>query len=120
MTRKKWGWLTLVVGLMAATGSWYASDVAISNSPTIVHSPKSPSEMMGCIKGWDSDQEQTRVPGGGLMLVGRNGAIYRQTGEKGVLSTMTIFPEGKGSRIEFRRRHFGMLGMGWSKCANGR
>jgi len=102
---------------MAAAGSLYASDVALTSSPTIVHSPKPPNEMLECIRSWDSDQEQMQVAGGGIMLVARNDAIYRPTGKKGVLSTMTIFPEGKGSRIEFRRRLFGMLGMGWSKCA---
>lgn len=99
----------LLLGLSAAILSGCASTAKVlSKEPTeIYHSPHSVNAVAFCLANRNNVPTLDRPDGSKVVLL--------KNGYGGVSLAFSIFPEGDGSRIEYRKQ-FGTIGGQWKKC----
>lgn len=104
----------LILGAAALCSSSFAlggcatTQEVLSASPTqVFHSTESPDKVAFCL----GNKNNTGV------LPGDNGAkvVLIKNGYGGVSMAFSIYPEGDGSRIEWRKK-FGTIGGIWKQC----
>ena len=92
---------TLLVGCAS-------TQTVLSKAPTeVFHSETSENEVAFCLANKNNTAALERDDGSRVVLI--------KNGYGGVSLAFSIFPEGKGSRIEYRRE-FGTIGGIWKQC----
>jgi hypothetical protein len=71
------------------------------------HSEKSPKEVAFCLANKNNVASLERDDGSRVVLI--------KNGYGGLAMAFTVFPEGTGSRIEYREE-FGLIGAVWKQC----
>lgn len=80
----------------------------LSKAPTeVYHSPKTVNQVAFCLSNRNNTTPLERDDGSKVVLL--------KNGYGGVSLAFSIFPEGEGSRIEYRKQ-FGTIGGQWKKC----
>ncbi|GLT01808.1 hypothetical protein GCM10007897_32060 [Sphingobium jiangsuense] len=80
----------------------------MSKAPTeVFHSPKSADEVAFCLANKNNTAPMPRDDGSRVVLI--------KNGYGGVSLAFSVFPEGTGSRIEYRKE-FGTIGGIWKQC----
>lgn len=96
--------VTLVSGLAGCA----STQTVLSKSPKQeFHSTHSANEVAFCLANKNNVGSLDRDDGSKVVLV--------KNGYGGVALAFTVFPEGKGSRIEYREE-FGVIGAVWKQC----
>lgn len=95
------------ITLLALAGC-ASTQTVLDKSPTqVFHSPKSVKEVTFCLANKNSVPALERDDGSRVVLL--------KNGYGGVSLAFTIYPEGEGSRIEYRKQ-FGTVGGIWKQC----
>lgn len=99
----------LVAGLAALALQGCAStNKVLDKAPTeVFHSQKSADEVAFCLANKNNTAPMPRDDGSRVVLI--------KNGYGGVSLAFSIFPEGKGSRVEYRKQ-FGTIGGIWKQC----
>ncbi|MBB3928318.1 hypothetical protein GGR43_004062 [Sphingobium jiangsuense] len=99
--------LLLAVAGLALQGCASTQKV-LSKAPTeVFHSPKSADEVAFCLANKNNTAPMPRDDGSRVVLI--------KNGYGGVSLAFSVFPEGTGSRIEYRKE-FGTIGGIWKQC----
>lgn len=100
--------LATVIGAVCVLSGCASTDKVMSKEPSeVFHSEKSQNEVTFCLADKNHSPALDRDDGSKVVLIKNNYG--------GVSMAFTIFPEGKGSRIELRKQ-FGTIGTIWKKC----
>lgn len=96
-------------GLLAVALQGCAStNKVLSKSPTeVFKSEKSADEVAFCLANKNNTAPMPRDDGSRVVLI--------KNGYGGVSMAFTVYPDGKGSRIEYRKQ-FGTIGGIWKQC----
>lgn len=98
--------VVLVVGL--ALSGCASTQTVLSKEPTeVFYSENSPNEVAFCLANKNNTNVLDRDDGSKVVLL--------KNGYGGVSLAFTIFPDPKGSRVEYRRE-FGTIGGIWKQC----
>lgn len=93
-----------VVGLAGCA----STQTVLNKAPNeVYHSPHSVNEVAFCLSNRNNTSALDKDDGSKVVLL--------KNGYGGVSLAFTIFPEEKGSRIEYRKE-FGTIGGQWKKC----
>lgn len=96
---------TLAIGALSGCAS---TGTVLSKEPTEVYTiNKAPSAVAFCLANRNNVPVLDRQDGSKVVLL--------KNGYGGVSLAFSIFPEGEGSRIEYRKQ-FGTFGGQWKKC----
>ncbi|WP_317152622.1 hypothetical protein [Sphingopyxis indica] len=94
--------------LAIALAGCASTQTVLSKAPTeVYHSDKSQNEVAFCLANKNNTGALERDDGSKVVLI--------KNGYGGVSLAFTIWPEGEGSRIEYRRQ-FGTIGSIWKQC----
>tara|TARA_R110000782_G_scaffold167129_9_gene259339 strand:+ start:75653 stop:75994 length:342 start_codon:yes stop_codon:yes gene_type:complete len=100
--------LPLVVLCGAVLAGCASTQKVLGNSPTeVFHSEKSQNEVAFCLANKNNTVPMPRDDGSKVVLI--------KNGYGGVSLAFSIYPEGDGSRIEYRKQ-FGTVGGIWKQC----
>lgn len=97
---------------LAATVSACASTQTVMSRPAdmVYHSDKSANEVAFCLANKNNTAALDRDDGSKVVQI--------KNGYGGVSMAFAVYPEGKGSRIEYRKA-FGTIGGIWRQCIGG-
>jgi hypothetical protein len=96
--------LAIAIGLAGCA----STEKVLSNPPTeVYHSAKSQAEVVFCLANKNNTSALDRGDGSKVVLI--------KNGYGGVSLAFTVFEEGTGSKIEYRRE-FGTIGGIWRQC----
>ncbi len=85
-----------------------STNKVLSKAPTeVFHSQKSADEVAFCLANKNNTAPMPRDDGSRVVLI--------KNGYGGVSLCFSVFPEGTGSRIEYRKQ-FGTIGGIWKQC----
>ena len=85
-----------------------STNKVLSKAPTeVFHSQKSADEVAFCLANKNNTAPMPRDDGSRVVLI--------KNGYGGVSLAFSVFPEGTGSRIEYRKQ-FGTIGGIWKQC----
>lgn len=102
--------IMLATGLLAAgmLAGCASTQTVLGDAPTeVFHSPQSPAEVAFCLANKNNTSPLDRDDGSKVVLI--------KNGYGGLSMAFSIFPEGSGSRIEWRKK-FGVIGATWKRC----
>lgn len=101
----------LIGGLVAATfllSGCASTAKVLSKEPTqVIHSTKSQNEVAFCLANRNNTAPMDQDNGSKVVLI--------KNGYGGVALAFTIFKDGDGSRIDYRKQ-FGVIGPAWKRC----
>lgn len=98
----------LVCVTMFALAGCASTQTVLNKAPTeVFHSEKSQNEVAFCLANKNNTAAMDRDDGSKVVLL--------KNGYGGVSLAFSIYPEGTGSRIEYRRE-FGTIGGIWKQC----
>lgn len=101
----------MVIGTLLASVSLAgcaSTQKVLSKAPTeVFHSQKSVNEVAFCMSNKNNTPAMDRDDGSKVVLL--------KNGYGGVSLAFSIYPEGTGSRVEYRRQ-FGTVGGIWKQC----
>lgn len=98
--------LTIVAA--TALAGCASTQTVLNKAPTeVYHSPHTVNEVAFCLSNRNNTSALDKDDGSKVVLL--------KNGYGGVSLAFTIFPEEKGSRIEYRKE-FGSIGGQWKKC----
>jgi len=99
--------IVIAVSCVAVSGCASTQKV-LSKEPTeVFHSEKSQNEVAFCLANKNNTSSMDRDDGSKVVLL--------KNGYGGVSLAFTVFKEGDGSRVEYRRQ-FGTIGGIWRQC----
>jgi galactose-1-phosphate uridylyltransferase len=94
-----------IVATMSACAS---TQTVLDKEPTeVFHSAKTPNEIAFCMANKNHTPAMDRDDGSKVLLI--------KNGYGGVSMAFSIYPEGTGSRVEYRKQ-FGTIGGIWKQC----
>ncbi|MEW4469033.1 hypothetical protein AB1K62_14495 [Parasphingorhabdus sp. JC815] len=97
----------ILIGAIAL-GGCASTQTVLSKEPTeVYHSENSQNEVVFCLANKNNVPVLDKDDGSKVVLI--------KNGYGGVSLAFTIWPEGEGSRIEYRRQ-FGTIGTAWRQC----
>lgn len=97
-----------VVGLVALLAGCASTQTVLDKDPTeVFHSEKSQNEVAFCLANKNNTGALERDDGSKVVLI--------KNGYGGVSLAFTIWPDGDGSRVEYRKQ-FGTIGGIWKQC----
>ena len=100
--------ILLCVGAVLAVSGCASTQTVLDKAPTeVFHSQKSVNEVAFCLSNKNNTPAMDRDDGSKVVLI--------KNGYGGVSLTFSIYPEGTGSRVEYRRQ-FGTIGGIWKQC----
>jgi hypothetical protein len=98
----------IVTALAASLTGCASTQTVLNKEPTeVFHSDKSQNEVAFCLANKNNTGALERDDGSKVVLI--------KNGYGGVSMAFTIWPEGEGSRIEYRKQ-FGTIGGIWKQC----
>lgn len=98
---------TSIVGLLALAGC-ASTQTVLSKPPTeVYHSTESATKVTFCLANKNNTAALEQEDGSRVVLL--------KNGYGGVSMAFTVYPEGSGSRIEYRKE-FGTIGGIWRQC----
>lgn len=93
------------IALLAGCAS---TQTVLDKEPTeVFHSKKSADDVVFCLANKNNTAPMPRSDGSKVVLL--------KNGYGGVSMAFSVFPEGEGSRIEYRKQ-FGTIGGAWKQC----
>ncbi|TYC93035.1 hypothetical protein [Novosphingobium sp. BW1] len=97
----------ILVASLALAGCASTQKVLDKEPTEVFHSEKSQNEVAFCLANKNNTNAMDRDDGSKVVLI--------KNGYGGVSLAFTVFEEGEGSRIEYRRQ-FGTIGAAWKQC----
>ncbi len=97
----------IVLGLLALMGCASTDKVLNEPATAIYHSQKSPKEVAFCLGNKNNVSVLERDDGSRVVLL--------KNGYGGVSLAFSVYPDGSGSKIEYRKK-FGTVGGIWKQC----
>ena len=98
----------LLLALVASLSACASTQTVLSKAPTqVYHSESSAKEVAFCLANKNNTAALERDDGSRVVLI--------KNGYGGVSLAFTIYPDGTGSRVEYRRE-FGTIGGIWRQC----
>jgi len=102
----------VMLAAIAAVAGCASTQKVLSKEPTeVFHSDKSAKEVAFCLANKNNVAALERDDGSRVILI-KNGYVA-------VSMAFNVFPEGTGSRIEYRKQ-FGTIGGIWRQCIGGK
>lgn len=95
------------VGALALAGCASTNKVLSKDATDVFHSSKSADEVAFCLANKNNTSPMPRDDGSRVVLI--------KNGYGGVSMAFSVFSEGSGSRIEYRKQ-FGTIGGAWKQC----
>jgi len=96
------------LAVLAMLGGCASTEKVLSKQPTeIFHSTDSAKTVSFCLANKNNTSALERDDGSRVVLI--------KNGYGGVSMAFTVFPDGEGSRIEYRKQ-FGTIGGIWKQC----
>lgn len=100
--------LVVMIAACAALAGCASTEKVLSKAPTeVFQSTKSVNEVAFCLANKNNTTALDQDNGSKVVLI--------KNGYGGVSLAFTVFPEGTGSRIEYRKQ-FGTIGGVWKQC----
>lgn len=100
--------MVAAVAAFAALSACASTQKVLDKTPTeVFHSEKSQNEVAFCLANKNNTAAMDRDDGSKVVLI--------KNGYGGVSLAFSVFAEGKGSRIEYRKQ-FGTIGGIWKQC----
>lgn len=100
--------LVVGVGVALALSGCASTQKVLDKEPTqVFHSEKSQNEVAFCLANKNNTSAMDRDDGSKVVLI--------KNGYGGVSLAFSVYPEGTGSRIEYRKE-FGTIGGIWKQC----
>lgn len=93
--------------VLALSGCASTRDVLAEPPTEVFHTDQSPNEVAFCLANKNNTPALDRDDGSKVVLL--------KNGYGGVSLAFTIWPDGDGSRVEYRRA-FGTIGAAWKQC----
>ncbi|MCI1270622.1 MAG: hypothetical protein LKG22_03145 [Sphingobium sp.] len=98
----------MVLGALAALSGCASTQKVLDKAPTeVFHSEKSQNEVAFCLANKNNTAAMDRDDGAKVVLI--------KNGYGGVSLAFSVYQEGTGSRIEYRKQ-FGTIGGIWKQC----
>lgn len=97
----------LIAGVLALSGCASTQKVLSEDPTEVFRSDKSVNEVSFCLANKNHTNALDRDDGSKVILI--------KNGYGGVSMAFTVFPDGAGSRIEWRKK-FGTIGGIWKQC----
>jgi|SRR3954471_11378208 hypothetical protein len=102
----------VMLAAIAALAGCASTQKVLSKEPTeVFHSDKSAKEVSFCLANKNNTAALERDDGSRVILI--------KNGYGAVSMAFNVFPEGTGSRIEYRKQ-FGTIGGIWRQCIGGK
>lgn len=102
----------VMLAAIAAVAGCASTQKVLSKEPTeVFHSDKSAKEVAFCLANKNNTPALERDDGSRVILI--------KNGYGAVSMAFNVFPEGTGSRIEYRKQ-FGTIGGIWRQCIGGK
>ena len=100
--------IAILVVAAAALGGCASTNTVLGEAPKdVFHSQKSADEVAFCLANKNNTSPMPRDDGSRVVLI--------KNGYGGVSMAFSVFPDGAGSRIEYRKK-FGTIGGIWKQC----
>jgi len=99
--------LVALLASVALAGCASTKEVLNKEPKQVYHSEKSADEVAFCLANKNNTSPMPRDDGSRVVLI--------KNGYGGVSMAFSVFPEGNGSRIEYRKQ-FGTIGGVWKQC----
>lgn len=97
-----------IVAALAMLGGCASTNTVLGEAPTqVFHAERAPSEVAFCLGNKNNIPVLEKPDGSRVALI--------KNGYGGVSMAFSIYPEGTGSRIEWRKK-FGTIGGIWKQC----
>ena len=98
----------MVLGALAALSGCASTQKVLDKAPTeVFHSERSQNEVAFCLANKNNTAAMDRDDGAKVVLI--------KNGYGGVSLAFSVYQEGTGSRIEYRKQ-FGTIGGIWKQC----
>ena len=99
---------TVLVGLFAMLGACASTQTVLIKTPTqVFHSTDSATKVAFCLANKNNTAALDQEDGSKVVLI--------KNGYGGVSMAFSVYPDGNGSRIEYRKQ-FGTIGGIWKQC----